>query len=291
MKAFYRRELHSQFKGMTGWVYCAFMLLVSGLFVVFIPLQGEPRFEAVVYYLRLYFVPVIAVPILTMRSIAEERHQKTDTLLYSLPVSMTKIVCGKYLAVVTVLMIPLCVLLLYPALLSLLASSGTVPYTAAFGSIVMFALLCAAFAAVCLFLSSLTEHVALAMAMSVGVGILLYFMSFLESLVSAEPLAGYLTVTVLVVIFGCILWRMTKNVGFSMTLAVILEAALVLVFLFGKSVFTGLCGSVVGALALFGHFDSIANEIFDWTAVAYYLSVIAVFLFLTVQSMEKRRWS
>jgi len=292
MNAFYRRELNSQFNGLTGYVYCAFMLLIAGLFVVLISLQGEPRFEAIIYYMRLYFVPVIAVPILTMRSIAEERHQKTDKLLYSLPVSMTKIVLGKYLAIVTVMLIPMVLLLIYPYFLSALASSGTVPYGAAIGSVVMFALMCAAFAAICLFLSSLTEHVALAIAMSVGVGILLYFMSFLENYVSSEALAGFLTVTVFVILLALIFERMTKNTLFSFGVGAVLEIALLCAYLFGgSSAFTGLCGSIVGALALFSPFDSVANELFDWTAAVYYLSVIAVFFFLTVQSLEKRRWS
>ena len=64
MKAIYNRELDSQYNGLTGYVYGAFVLLVSALFITLITLQGEPRFEAVFYYMRLYFVPVISICIL-----------------------------------------------------------------------------------------------------------------------------------------------------------------------------------------------------------------------------------
>ncbi len=291
MRAIYKRELDSQFNGLTGYVYGAFVLLVSGLFVTLITLQGEPRFEAIFYYMRLYFVPIISIPILTMRSIAEERHQKTDQLLYSLPLSMTRIVLGKYLAVLTVALVPMLLLAVYPPLLQNLATAGTLPYKAAYGALVLYFLMCAAFAAVCLFLSSLTEHVALAAGMSVGVGVLLYLMQFLQSYASTTATASLIVLAVLALLLSLILWRMTRNTSFSALVLVILAAALLLAYILSRDSFTGLCGSILGALSLFGRFDDIASGIFSLKAVVYYLTVIGLFLFLTVQSMEKRRWS
>lgn len=291
MKAIYNRELDSQFNGLTGYVYCAFVLLVSALFIALITLQGEARFEAILYYMRLYFVPIISVPILTIRSIAEERHQKTDQLLYSLPLSMTKIVLGKYLAIVVVALLPLLVMAVYPPLLEKLATAGSVPYRSAYGALGLYFLMCAAFAAICLFLSSLTEHVAMAAGLSVGAGVLLYLMAFLESYVSTTALAAFITLAAMVVLLALIFWLMTKNLSFSALVLVVLAAVLAAVYILSPDSFTGLCTTIVGAMNLFGHFDDIASGLFSMKAVVYYLSVIALFLFLTVQSMEKRRWS
>ncbi len=291
MKAIYNRELDSQFNGLTGYVYCAFVLLVSALFIALITLQGEARFEAILYYMRLYFVPIISVPILTIRSIAEERHQKTDQLLYSLPLSMTKIVLGKYLAIVVVALLPLLVMAVYPPLLEKLAAAGSVPYRSAYGALGLYFLMCAAFAAICLFLSSLTEHVAMAAGLSVGAGVLLYLMAFLESYVSTTALAAFITLAAMVVLLALIFWLMTKNLSFSALVLVVLAAVLAAVYILSPDSFTGLCTTIVGAMNLFGHFDDIASGLFSMKAVVYYLSVIALFLFLTVQSMEKRRWS
>lgn len=291
MKAIYNRELDSQFNGLTGYVYCAFVLLVSALFIALITLQGEARFEAILYYMRLYFVPIISVPILTIRSIAEERHQKTDQLLYSLPLSMTKIVLGKYLAIVVVALLPLLVMAVYPPLLEKLATAGSVPYRSAYGALGLYFLMCAAFAAICLFLSSLTEHVAMAAGLSVGAGVLLYLMAFLESYVSTTALAAFITLAAMVVLLALIFWLMTKNLSFSALVLAVLAAVLAAVYILSPDSFTGLCTTIVGAMNLFGHFDDIASGLFSMKAVVYYLSVIALFLFLTVQSMEKRRWS
>ena len=291
MKAIYNRELDSQYNGLTGYVYGAFVLLVSALFITLITLQGEPRFEAVFYYMRLYFVPVISIPILTMRAIAEERHQKTDQLLYSLPLSMTKIVLGKYLAILTVAAVPMVVMAAYPPLLTKLAAAGAVQYKAAYGSLALYFLMSAAFAAICLFLSSLTEHVALAAGMSVGAGVILYLMEFLKSYASTTAAASLVTLAVLAFLLALIFWRMTRNGSFSALVLLVLAAALTLAYVLSRDSFTGLCGGILGALSLFGRFDDIASGIFRLRAVVYYLSVIGLFLFLTVQSMEKRRWS
>ena len=84
MIAVFRKELRSFYTNMTGIIFAAFLLLVSGIFTVAVNLRsGYPNFE---YMLSsTYFIYMIIVPILTMRSFSDERHRKTDQLLYSLP--------------------------------------------------------------------------------------------------------------------------------------------------------------------------------------------------------------
>ena len=48
--------------------------------------------------------------------------------------------------------------------------------------------------------------------------------------------------------------------------------------------------AVLGALALFQPFNGVVGGMFSVSAIVYYLSVIALFLFLTGQSLERRRW-
>ena len=109
MSAVYKKELKTYFTGMTGPVFICFILLMTGIFTVVYNLQGlYPNFEVTVN--QVVFVYLLAIPVLTMRSIAEEKHSRTDQLLYSLPMSVTSIVLAKYLAMVTVLAIPVCVM-------------------------------------------------------------------------------------------------------------------------------------------------------------------------------------
>ena len=105
MKAVFRHELSSYFTGMTGYVFGAFLLLFAGIYTMAVNLNaGLSNFEYVLS--NLSFIFLIIVHILTMRVIAEERRQRTDQLLYSLPLSMTGVALGKYAALLVVFLVP-----------------------------------------------------------------------------------------------------------------------------------------------------------------------------------------
>ena len=113
MKAVFRHELSSYFTGMTGYVFGAFLLLFAGIYTMAVNLNaGLSNFEYVLS--NLSFIFLIIVPILTMRVIAEERRQRTDQLLYSLPLSMTGVALGKYAALLVVFLVPTGIICLYP---------------------------------------------------------------------------------------------------------------------------------------------------------------------------------
>ncbi len=105
MKAIYKRELKSYFYSFTGWLFVAVNLFVMGLyFIVYNMLMGYPT---IAYVLQsIVFTFIVTIPILTMRTLSEERKNKTDQLILTAPVSVGKIVLGKYLALATVLFVP-----------------------------------------------------------------------------------------------------------------------------------------------------------------------------------------
>lgn len=289
MTAIYERELDSQLNGLTGYVFGALMLLFGGIYVMAYHLEGSSDFTYVLY--SMMFIYLIGIPLLTMRSVAEERHQKTDQLLYSLPLSMTKIVLGKYFALVTVMAMPLLVLMLYPLLVNALASSGAIPLKGAFGAMVGFFFLGAALTAIGLFISSLMENVGLAAGVCFIVMLLLYFLRSLAGYITASAVASLAAFAVLIALFGLILWRLTRHGPFALAFTGVLEAALGVCYALFKTHFAGLFADVVEQLAVFDRFESFSYDIFDIRAIVYFLSVAGVFLFLTVQTMERRRWA
>ncbi len=289
MSAIYERELDSQLNGLTGYVYGALMLLFGGIYVMAYHLEGAADFTYVLYSMT--FIYLIGTPLLTMRSIAEERHQKTDQLLYSLPMSMTKIVLGKYLALVTVMLMPIAVLALYPLVVNSLASAGAIPLKAAYGALVGFIFLGMALTAIGLFISSLMENVGLAAGSCFIVMLLLYFLTSLTGYIPDSAAASLIAFAVAAALFGLILWRLTRHGVFALVFTLLLEAALGVCYWLFQSDFSGLFADVVRQLAVFDRFNSFSYDIFDITALVYYASVTAVFLFLTVQAMERRRWA
>ena len=113
MIAVLKHELSGYFHSLSAYIFGAFLLVFVGIGTMFYNIyQAVANFEYVLNFVSLVFV--IIIPILTMRVIAEERKQKTDQLLYSLPITTTQLVTGKYIAMLIVYLIPLCIISLYP---------------------------------------------------------------------------------------------------------------------------------------------------------------------------------
>ena len=287
MSAVYRKELRGFFTSMIGYVFIAFVLLIAGIFITLTNFRtGYPNFE---YSLgSISMILIFVVPILTMRVFAEERRSKTDQLLYSLPMTVTEMVLGKYLAAVTVFAIPCGVMCLYPIIMSLY---GHVSFASAYGAMLGFFLLGAALIAVGVFMSSLTESQVISAVISFGAMIVIYMMSSLSSLVPAAASASYIAFAVVILLIALLVYYMTKNYWTAFTVAAALELVLAVFFFTGSSRFEGLFSRALGWLSFFSRLDNFIYGIFDITSLVYYLTVAAVFVFFTMQSVEKRRWS
>ena len=287
MTAVWKREIGSYYKGIIGWLLAAFLLIFAGIYCMAYNLSGySAKFEYVLSAIS--FIYLIAVPIISMRALAEEKRQKTDQLLYSLPMRLSSVVIGKYLGMVIVLALPVLILALYPLILS---QFGTIQYASAYGALFGFFLLGACLLSIGLFISSVTESQVAAAVITLVTMLILYFMGGLASYVSAESAASLIALMVLVVIFAVILQLLAKNPLISVLTAVLGCAGLYLWYANDSAAFSGLFATMMQSISIFDRFDAFTEGIFDLTAIVYYLSIICVFLFLTVQSMEKRRWN
>ena len=195
MTAVFKHELRSYFHSLTAYVFGAFLLAFIGIGAMLYNLQAAvSNFEYVLSFASLVFV--VIVPVLTMRVLAEERRQKTDQLLYSLPITTVQIIAGKYLALL-----------------------------------------------------------------------------------------------VLILAAGALVRYLTRNSNLAYGVCLVLLAAVAALYFVDSTAFEGLLPTVMSALSLFERFYTFVNGVFDLTAVFYYLTVAALFLFLSVQSLEKRRYN
>lgn len=287
MKAVFKHELSSYFTGLIGYIFGAFLLLFCGYYVIQWNLQGlNPTIEPVIG--EMSFVFILIVPILTMRVLAEERRQRTDQLLYSLPLTMTQVVLGKYLAMLMVMLIPTAILCLYPLLLS---AFGRVYLLAAFTSVAGFFLLGAALLSMGMYISSITENMLVAAGLCVAVMLMNYYIADLALLLPTTPNASMVTLAVLALVIAGIVYFMTRSSTAALASGAVLEAGIFGLYAVNPALFEELVPNIVAELSLYQRFYNMLNGLFDLTSVVYLLSVTALFLFLSVQSMEKRRWS
>ena len=287
MTAVLKHELKSYFHSLTAYVFGAFLLVFVGLGALIYNIQSAySNFEFVLSFCCLVFV--VIVPILTMGTIAEERRQKTDQLLYSLPITTTEVVLGKYFALLAVYVVPLVVICLYPMIF---AQFGDVYLPTAYGSILAFFFLGAALLAVGVFLSSLTDNQGFAAGLGVAVILFNYYSVSLSEYASQSTIGSVIALLAVILALGALVRYLTKNTDLAYGLCIILVLALAAVIWLDSDLLEGLLPKAMSTLSLFERFYVFVNGVFDLTGIVYYLTVIVFFLFLSVQSLEKRRYN
>ena len=285
MMAIYRKELHLYFRSAFGYVIMALLLLFEGVFVtVFNLALSSSDFLYALDPMKL--VLILLLPLIAMRTVAEERHSHTDQLLFSLPLRLREIVLGKYFAMLTLFAIPTLVTALYPLLLS---GMGSVSLPTAYTALLGYFLMGAAVIALCAFVCSLVEHQILAAALSVGACLVFYFMDMLSGILPATAPASYLLCLLGALLLGLLAWRLSRSLPFGVLVALALVLITSLVYFIKSSLFVCLVPNFLTSINVFGRMLGFSYGHFDVGGTIFYISFIAVFLFFTVQSMENRR--
>ena len=287
MIAVLKHELRSAFHTLTVYLFCAALLCFVGVGAMYYNIQQSvANFEYVLDFVSIGLVVII--PVLTMRSFAEERRQKTDQLLYSLPLKPWQIVGGKYLSLVAVFLLPVAIICIYPYLFS---RYGEVYLPGAYGALFAFFAMGAALIAVGMFISSLTDNQGFAAGIAIVLFLFNYYSVSLAEQVSATGYGSAFALCVIAALVGFIVKALTKNgriaLGVGGGLVVLTLAAYFIV----PDKFEGLLPGIMEKLSLFDRFTTFVNGVFDLTALVFYASVIVLGLFLTVQSLEKRRYN
>ncbi|MGI6080607.1 MAG: Gldg family protein [Candidatus Avilachnospira sp.] len=236
MTAIYKKELRTLFTTMTGWIFIAVNIFITSMYFVSLNLTfGSSDLS---YTLgSVIFMFIFTVPVLTMRSVADEKRQKTDQLILTSSVSVWRIVTAKYLAMITVFLIPVCVFSAFPVIMS---AFGNTAITESYCSLIAFFLLGAACIALGLFISSLTESLIVAAVLSIALLFVMYQVSGISYMISQEG-----------------------------------------------NLFT----AILGVFDITKYFDNMSEGVFDITSVVYFLSLIYVCLFLSVQTIRKRSYT
>ena len=273
---------------MTGPVFIAFLLAFTGIYFVAYNLSaGYPYFSYTLSGSLIVFL--VGIPLITMRSFSEERRSRTDQLLLTAPVSLFRIVMGKYLAMVTVIAVPNVIFCIYPLIIR---SQGNAYLTVDYISIFVFFLLGCVYAAIGMFISALTESQMIAFISTFGILLVLYLWDGILSLLPSSAVSGLAGVLIILAAAVVYIYHMTDNITLAGIVGVIGAAAAVILYIVKTGLFENLLSDLLGRLALANVFTDItSNSIVDVTGIALYLSIIAVFVFLTVQTIQKRRWS
>ena len=287
MIAVLKHELRSYFHSLTAYLFSAFLLIFVGIGAMMYNIQSAvANFEFVLGFICIGMV--VIVPILTMKVLSEEKKQKTEQLLYALPLKGIQIILGKYLALLIIFLIPMCVISFYPLIF---AQFGEVYLLTSYGSLAAFYIMGAAMIAIGMFISSLTENQGFAAGIAIPVLLLNYYSVALAEYVSQTARGSLIALYVIVLIGVFVIKHMTGNENLAYGVGLVCVLGLSVSFYFDSSVFEGLLAEIMSKLSLFERFYTFINGVFDVTSIVFYVTVIIFFLFLSVQSLEKRRYN
>lgn len=233
MKAIFKRELKAYFTSPLGYVILGIMLFFLGNGFSMLISSDYGNISYLFYYVNTY--TMLIPPLITMRLFSEERKQKSDQLLFTAPVSITKIVLGKYLAAFALFSICFAITLVFEIIFAALTEVNILMYIS---SLIGTALLGLSLLAIGTFISSITESQIIAAILGIISSLGIMMLDFIGNL-------------------------------------------------FSNNIIT----TLLGYLSFATRYNTFNSGIIDFSNIIFFLSISALFIFLTIRVHEKKRWA
>lgn len=234
MSAIFKREFRAYFMSPMGYIVVGILVFFQSLFFAYLYSIGSPDLSYI--FSQCSTITLFVVPVLTMRTMSEDRKQKVDQVLLTSPVGLYSIVFGKFFATFSVYMMSYAVTVIFQIIVAF--QKVTVNLLAYLGYLLGTALFGAALIALGIFISSLTESQFIAAIGSYAFSLLCIMIDFVESVIDIS-------------------WVTKLSEWISFT----------------------------------GRFNAFTTGVIDYSNIVFFVCFAAVFIFLTVRVLDKRRYS
>lgn len=281
------KEVKSYFHSSASYIFLFVFLLISGIFFTLSNLiPGNGDYPNILY--AMIFVFLFLVPILTMKTIATETHEKTDQLLLTAPLRIWEIVLGKFLAAAAIFLLAVVITFIYPIILK---SFGAIPLGETIGAYIGFILLGLCFITIGIFVSALTENQVTAAVGTFGALFIVWILDWIGSGLPTSAISGVIFAEALVVLIGLFLYYNTQNVFVSVTTGIIGSLIVLIIYLRNKNLYEGFIAKFVGWFSLMKRYEPFNMGMLSASSIAYYISFSVFFIILTINIIDRRRWN
>lgn len=287
MKAIYLKELKGYFHSMTGYVYLAFFTVAIAIYYVYYCVLNAMTNFATYVLGNVTIIFLIAIPILTMRLLSEEKKQRTDQLLFTAPVRTWEIVVGKYLASLTLFAISLLIIGLFPIFTSMF---GKVNWAMTLTGFLGTFLLGAGLIALGLLISCTTEHQMIAAVLSFALFLIMFMLPYITEMFPSSGIFTMILLIALALVLAWMFYEETKDVRITAIAGIIPIIAIVAVFIIKPELYDNGLANIISWLSLMDRFSNFINGVLNASSVVYYCSFVVVSLFVGTQILEHRRW-
>ena len=236
MSAIFKREFKSFFITPIGFVFLAMMLFAQGYSFAYMYSQGSADISYIFGSFFGFAAIFLLIPVLTMRTMSEDRRQKVDQVLITSPVSLYSIVFGKFFATLAMFLSGYAMTIVFQIIIFF--QGVTVNWMLYIGNILGILLIGSALIALGIFISALTESQIVSAVGSFAVSIVLYMLDDISESI-------------------------------------------------GNRIVTG----IVEKISFIGRYQTFAQGIVDYSNIVFFVGFAAIFIFLTVRVLDKRRYS
>ncbi|WP_113673300.1 ABC transporter permease [Vallitalea guaymasensis] len=289
MIAILGKEFKHYFKSPIGYVFMGFVFVVFGiLFTVNLFYQNSDYSQVVGSQITIMFVLFFGTPLITMKLLAEEKNKRTDQLIITSPINITDFILGKYLAASGLFLLTIILTMIQPLILSIF---GEIPIPKIIGSYIGFMLLGCSLIAMGLFISALSSSQMIAAVVTYIVFLAILFSDTIILTLPKDRLSSILFASLLVIIITLLVYFIVKNIVITITITAIGIAIIVMIYIVNPIFYDGFMINFFGYFSLLARFKTFTMGILDLGSIIYYISISIIFVFLSVQVIEKRRWS
>ena len=287
MWAVFKREFKAYFLTPIGFIYMGFFLLLTGIFFsAGNIMSGSSHYTGFLW--SVLFIFVFAVPVLTMRLFAEEKKQRTDQLILTSPISIPEIVIGKFLAAFALYAITVVITILYPIVIAI---HGDLVWSETIGSYIGFLFLGAGYISIGVLISAGTENQLTAALVTFFILLIVQFLDSIAQMIPTDMRSGLISAGVLGLLIVFFIFLNTRNWVITLGSLIVCGLAIFGLWMFQKNMYSGFMQKFLGWFSLNQRYQPFTLGLLKLDALVYYTSFSALFLFLTVRVIEKRRWN
>ncbi len=287
MLSILKKELKTYFNTITGYGFLGFFVLITGYFFVSQNIvAANANYNDTLAGSMIMFL--ILIPVITMRLFAEEKRQKTDQLLFSAPITVPDIVGGKFFAAVILFLIGMAITLIFPLTLS---RFGNIDWGMTLVGLFGYFMMGTCLISVGLFISVLTDNQIVAAAATFAAVFLLLMMDNISSSAPVTVAASLIFIAVVILGISLIIYSSTKNLPAAGIFALLCFVVTGGLYLFKPNLFDGVIVSALGWFSVLNRFENFYMGVLSISNVVYYITFSLAFLYITVNVIEKRRWS
>ncbi len=287
MTAILKKEIRNYFNTVIGWGFLGFFVLISAYFFVAQNIvTGSLNYNDTLASSLSMFM--ILMPVLTMRLFAEEKRQKTDQLLYCSPVTVKSIVAGKFISAVILFLIGIIITFIFPVMLN---QFGDVDWGLTFTGVLGYFLLGVCIISVGIFISAMTDNQIIAAIVAFAAAFLLLMMDNIAGSAPVTVMSSVVFAVIIAAIIALVIYNSTKNIYMSLFVLVIGCVIIGVMYLINPNFYDGLIFNVLSWFSILNRYENFYIGIISVSDVVYYITFIFAFLYLSVNVIEKRRWS